>query len=382
MFKKVVLWLHKWLGIITGIVVFILSVTGCFYTFHDDLKLLVYPQKYIIQQQIDQASPLPLSELLHIAQGALGQEERVSRVDLYPAPDRTWVFRAQETDESAFGYWNYYVYYKRIFVNPYTGEVAAIENSKTEFFQLMLQMHLHLLLGKKYGHPVVGYSTAIFVLLLLSGIILWWPKKWKGKTLKRAIWLKTKVKWKRFNYDLHNVLGFYSFLLALILAITGLVFSFPEFKKGYTSFLNNFSTNDHAQIAQLKPLTSIDSMYTDPLDNALHYALAKHSRAGMMSIRLRSIEAPTVDIQIRHLEQRSGLFEWYYFNKKDLRIKEIKSSKSLAAGDKIASLNYDIHTGNIRGMLTKILAFFISLICASLPVTGYIIWWNKSRKIS
>ncbi len=328
--------------------------------------------------EADQSSPLPLSELLEIAQEALEKEETVSRVDLYPAPDRTWVFRAQETDEQAFGYWNYYVYYKRVFINPYTGEVTAIENSKTEFFQLMLQLHLHLLLGKKYGHPIVGYSTAIFAVTLLSGIVLWWPKKWKGKTLKRSIWFNIKTKWKRFNYDLHNVLGFYSFLLALAIAITGLVFSFPGFKMSYTTFLNSFSTGNQPLLSL--PQSPIDSIYIDPLDNALHYALEKHNDAGMMSIRLRSSNIPVLDIQVRLDEQRSGLFEWYYFDKNNLYIKEIKSSKSLSGGDKIASLNYDIHTGNIRGIWTKVLAFFVSLICAILPVTGYIIWWNKSRK--
>ena len=207
MFKTVILWLHKWLGIITGVVVFILSLTGSIYTFQDELKLWAYPEKYFISDTtIHSKTPLPLSTLLDSSQKSLKKNQKITRVDLYPSKNRTWVFRAIKTDEKAFGHWNYYRYYKRVFINPYTGQVQQVENSKTEFFQLVLQLHLNLLLGKQYGHPIVAWSTAIFVLILLSGIVLWWPKKWKGKNLKRSFWLDTKVKWKRLNHDLHNVI--------------------------------------------------------------------------------------------------------------------------------------------------------------------------------
>jgi len=51
------------------------------------------------------------------------------------------------------------------------------------------------------------------------------------------------------------------------------------------------------------------------------------------------------------------------------------------AADKLLRMNYDIHTGAILGLPGKILAFFASLICASLPVTGVYIWWGRRNKI-
>ncbi|QBQ43012.1 PepSY domain-containing protein [Sphingobacterium psychroaquaticum] len=376
--KKGILWLHKWLGILTGIVIVVVSLTGCLYTFQDELKLWVYPHKYYIAEQ--QGTPLPISELTAIAESQLPQGEKVSRIDVYPAKNRTWIFRALDTDEDAFGHWNYYRYYKRVFLNPYTGELRSIENSKTEFFQVVLQLHMNLLLGKKVGHAVVGYSTAIFVLILISGLVLWWPKKWKSKKLKRSFWIDRKVKWKRLNYDLHNVVGFYSLLLALVLAITGLVFTFPSFKKGYTTFFNTVLPYSKPTKPQVLPTSPVNLSRATPLDNALHYTLTQHPDAGIMSIRLRKKTAPEIDIQVRMSEQRSGDFKWYYFDQKTVEINQVKSSTTLQGGDKLQALNFDLHTGNIGGMGTKILAFIVSLCCASLPITGYIIWWNKSRK--
>jgi uncharacterized iron-regulated membrane protein len=43
-------------------------------------------------------------------------------------------------------------------------------------------------------------------------------------------------------------------------------------------------------------------------------------------------------------------------------------------------MNYDIHVGAIGGLTGKIIAFIASLVCASLPVTGFLIWWGKRRK--
>lgn len=378
MIKSSILWLHKWLGIITGIVVCILSLTGCIYTFQDEIKLWAYPEKYYIAHADNATAPLPLSTLLSNAQSSLENNQKITRVDLYPAKDRTWIFRAIKTDEEAFGHWNYFRYYKRVFINPYTGEVQQVENTKTEFFQLVLQLHLNLLLGKKYGHALVSWSTALFIIILLSGIVLWWPKKWKGKNFRRSFWVDTKVKWKRLNHDLHNVIGFYSLFIALAFAITGLAFAFPGFKKTYIDTFNLFQKE--ATSTKLPVPTPIPLAYEKFQDNALHYSLKNYPQAEMLSIRLKKETEPEIDIQIRRYEKRSGVFDWLYFDKKRAALKQIKSGENLRLGDKLGTLNYDIHTGSIGGLTTKIIAFTISLFCASLPITGYIIWLNKSKK--
>ncbi len=378
MIKSSILWLHKWLGIITGIVVCILSLTGCIYTFQDEIKLWAYPEKYYIAHADNATAPLPLSTLLSNAQSSLENNQKITRVDLYPAKDRTWIFRAIKTDEEAFGHWNYFRYYKRVFINPYTGEVQQVENTKTEFFQLVLQLHLNLLLGKKYGHALVSWSTALFIIILLSGIILWWPKKWKGKNFRRSFWVDTKVKWKRLNHDLHNVIGFYSLFIALAFAITGLAFAFPGFKKTYIDTFNLFQKE--ATSTKLPVPTPIPLAYEKFQDNALYYSLKNYPQAEMLSIRLKKETEPEIDIQIRRYEKRSGVFDWLYFDKKQAALKQIKSGENLRLGDKLGTLNYDIHTGSIGGLTTKIIAFTISLFCASLPITGYIIWLNKSKK--
>ena len=381
MIKKSVLWLHKWLGLIIGLIIFIISVTGCIYVFYDDLKTTIYPERYSIQDRVMPASmqALPLTELITIANNHLPKNEKVTRVDLYPAKNRTWVFRANKTDKSKILYNEYTVYYKRVFINPYNGKVQFVENTKYEFFQVLLQLHQTLLLGSKVGKTIVSVSTILFMILTISGVVLWWPKKWKKKLVKKAIWVDFSVKWKRLVYDLHNVLGFQTFLLALIVAYTGLIFAFPGLKKSTIQFFNTVSISSKNNNS-VQSSNKIILQPSNILNQSLTYALSKHPTADMMSIRLRDEEEKEQDVQVRLEKGKTSVFKWYYFDKSSGELTNLKSSKDQNLGDQIAGMNYDLHTGGIWGYPTKILAFIVSFICASLPVTGAIVWWNKRPK--
>ncbi|MDM1086546.1 PepSY-associated TM helix domain-containing protein [Myroides odoratimimus] len=381
--KKFMLWLHKWLGLITGIVIVIVSITGCIYAFHDDIKKIVYPSNFYIDDKDNlgdyNRETLSFSSLQSIAQQAVGEQYPVNRVDIYPAKDRTWVFRALKTDKHAIGYWNEVIYYKRIFVNPYTGTVQKVEDTKKEFFYVVLQLHRNLLLGSKIGGWVVGGSTVLFMVITITGLILWWPKKWKGKTFKRSFAFDFSVNWKRFNHDLHNLLGMYTFLLAIVIGMTGVLFAFPKFRSAVEITLNKVD-EDKFQIMEPTAFDTVPQITNNTLDNAVFYALDKFGYADMMSIRLSKDESHS--LQIRLEKDKTSKFEWLYFDKKsgEITMQTDHTYTSIALGTKVNSLNFDLHVGTIWGYPTKILAFIGSLIFASLPVTGLIIWLNKQKK--
>lgn len=377
MFKKKLLWLHKWLGLLSGLVVLIVSLTGCLTVFQDELQLMTHPEKFFIEKQnLQPSQTIALSQLISIAERKLNPGQKISRVDIFPQNNRTWIFRAIKTNKDAFFYSDFFTYYKRVFVNPYTGNVQVVENTKANFFQIVLQLHMNLLLGKKYGHVIVGFSTIFFAVLCLTGIVLWWPKKWKPKTIKNSFSINFKAKSKRLNYDLHKVLGFYSLLLALLFAFTGLVFAFPAFKKLISNQLNSLDRKEKQQLS----LPSIPQTAATVLDNGLNYVLAHHPNADQLSIRIEKDVSEPQDIQVRIEKNRTGVFYWYYFNQKSGQVEELKTSDNLQLGSRVTSLNYDLHVGSIGGIYTKVLAFFAALACASLPVTGFIIWLNKYNK--
>ncbi|QQU04793.1 PepSY-associated TM helix domain-containing protein [Myroides odoratus] len=381
--KKFLLWLHKWLGLFTGIIVVLVSLTGCIYVFHDDLKKIVYPDHFYLVNDKNETNTaaLPYSVIERLAQEAVGENYPINRVDIYPAKNRTWVFRALKTDKEAFGIGNEIVYYKRVFINPYTGQVQQVEDSKREFFYQVLQLHRNLWLGSKYGGWVVGGSTVLFLVISVTGIILWWPKKWKGKTFKRSFAFDFSVNWKRLNYDVHNLLGMYSFLLAILIGFTGILFAFPTFSKSVENTLNKV---DEAKFQVMEPTAFdfVDQVYSNTLDNAVQYVLQTFPSADMVSLRLGDKTSTEHNLQVRLEQDKTSKFEWIYFDKSTGQITSVQNHtyQSIALGSKVNSLKYDLHVGTIWGYPTKIMAFIGSLICASLPITGFVIWYNKSKK--
>jgi len=79
------------------------------------------------------------------------------------------------------------------------------------------------------GKLITGISTLVFLFILSTGIILWWPKT-KAK-LKQHLTIKWSG-WKRINHDLHIVIGFYCAIFLFAFAFTGLAWSFEWFNNG------------------------------------------------------------------------------------------------------------------------------------------------------
>src|SRR5690606_24186558 len=102
-----------------------------------------------------------------------------------------------------------------VYVDPYTGKVLKVDGT-IYFFFVTAHLHASLLAGTAGGW-IVAIATIIFVISCITGLVLWWPKKWNKTTRKASFTIKWKARFKRLNYDLHNVYGFYSLLICFIL---------------------------------------------------------------------------------------------------------------------------------------------------------------------
>jgi uncharacterized iron-regulated membrane protein len=375
MLRKLFFSVHKWLGLATGVIVLIVSITGCINVFADEFREFFYPDRFFSGQVVSQPV-MNFSDLRKNAQKALGPEYKLSRCEVYPEPGRNWIFRATSTDPKGFGHWNYYKYYYRIYINPHTGRVVHVEDTRNEFFQLVLNIHMNLLLGKPVGGVITGISCLTFLALLLSGLFLWWPKKWKVKNFKKGLLLKANASSKRRNYDLHNVLGFYTLVPAMLICITGLVFAFEWADNAVQYAVNGGRTVEKRTI----PLSSPNEGYRpEAIDGTVATLLRLHPQADVFSIRFRDKTTDPLDVQVRLAEKRTHLFKWYYFDRNSGKLLLKYGHEDVKGGEKFRSMNYDLHTGAFSGLPTKLLAFFVSLICASLPVTGFMIWYNRTK---
>ncbi len=376
MLRKIFFWLHKWLGLITGLVVLIVALTGCINVFSDELKEYFYHNRYYVEPETNR-NTLNFSEMRAQAQKALGPGIKITRCEIYPAKGHTWIFRASQTDKKGIGYWNYYKYYYRVYINPYNGKVVHVEDTRNEFFQLVLSLHMNLLLGDTVGGMVTGISALCFFVLLLSGLILWFPRKWKAKAFKKGLAFKRRAGIKRLLYDLHNVSGFYVLVPATLICVTGLVFAFPWADQS-VQFLANGGKKVEKRVIPLS--TPNETYHPQSTDSAITHLLHVHPQADVLSIRFREKNTDPMDVQVRLAKNRTHVFEWYYFDRNNGKLLMRYGDKDVQGGEKFRTMNYDLHTGAFAGIPTKLLAFFVSLICAAMPVTGFLLWYNKGKK--
>lgn len=376
--KKLSAVLHLWLGLISGIIVFIVSLTGCIFVFEEDIFNLTH--KELIYVEAESREVKPLSTLLAAAQNVLDKKKRISSIEVVNDPQRSYLFTASKGDKKAKNVWTYFQqmkYYEEVYVNPYTGAVLGTVDRKYEFFNIVRRIHQNLLLPYEIGSLIVGSSCLMFLVLLITGFVLWIPKTKNG--WKQRFSIKWNAKWRRVNYDAHNVGGFYVLPIAVLLVTTGLVWSFDWWEDGIYRILGS---KERPKLTIEQPAVTGDTTARENLlDKVFHAALDKKIDFSMLTLSVPEKEKSPY-LLFMETNRNSGWREsnyYFYHNKTGEQYGQIlQEDKSL--GLKWRNSNYDIHTGGIYGMTTKILAFLASLFCATLPVTGFYIWWGKRNK--
>jgi len=252
--------------------------------------------------------------------------------------------------------------------------------------------HRFFWLPQKIGSPVVGTACIIFLITLVTGLIWWYPQKWTKKTRHKSFKIKWNANWKRLNIELHNVLGFYSLVFIFILTVTGVVFTFEWFGNGVYKALTWKQREIVKQYAPYSDTTLINKPpLVKPEDKIWNIAMQKHGeKFGRMIIGLPEKNKETYEVDVFFgdgtliYDRVSYFYDQYTLKSVKLNNAAGKPYQQLSTGEKVFKMDIDIHTGQILGLPTNILAFIACMIGASLPVTGFIIWynrkWGKKRK--
>ena len=357
--------IHLWLGLTTGLVVFLLGITGAIYCFAPELQNLQY---YRIVKE-ENRTFLPPSQLQHIAENHLPGKSP-QRI-YYDARDKAVMVLFSKKDEYSYS----------IFINPYSGQVLKVRDNEKDFLSVVLQLHRTLLIP--YGHEIIRWSTVIFIVMLISGIVLWWPKN--KRTAKQGFKIMWRAHPKRLNYDLHKVLGFYITWIVIFTALTGLMFAF----EGFSNFIYK-TTGANRSLIQKKPPLS-DTTWTGESQSAAidfvwrqvqpqmyeKYAsvmfVLPAAKNGSILVRANPEKGSIYKSDFRYFDQYTGgeipgAYVWGQYH------------DAQTTADYIRRMNYDIHTGAIFGLPGRIALFFVALVVASLPITGFYFWWGKKYK--
>lgn len=371
--KKIIRKLHLWMGLISGPIIFILGVTGCILAFEKEIQHLLDRENRIETN----TQRFPLSQIGGNVQRYLGKKKQISSLEISADPQQAWRFRTfQEDENDGIWYWNEKSYYESVFVNPYSNKILGLENSEFSFFRVILYLHWSLLLKTSIGQPIVGIATLLYFLSLVSGLFLWWPKNKTTAKKRFAFKWKSTTGIRRKIYDLHSILGFYLVSIGVTLAFTGMVWAFPWLNKAIQSVLSEQGAKELSlpqNVAAKNPETA------DPLEELYCQVTRETSLAkGYAFYFPKSADNPHITtVAIFDKSHQSIVFT---ANKYTGKIVGRVSFSDKDSAQKFEDLNYDIHLGLILGIPGKIIVFIASLLSASLPVTGFLIWYKRKKK--
>jgi len=365
--KKILNKLHLWLGLSSGLVVFIVAVTGCIYAFQSEIQDLTQSYRFVEPQNSPVLTPTQIWEKADVA-----LPNKHLHAVLYPTSGRA-------AQAIYFSFEEEYYYF--VYVNPYTGNVLKVKDEYADFFRIVLDGHFYLWLPPEIGQPVVASFTLVFLFMVISGLILWWPKK---KNLKQSMKIKWSARWRRKNYDMHQVLGFYVMTFALVFAVTGLVWGFLWFRDGVY-----FATSGGEKFVEYyTPASDSTQIYQGEipvLDAVWMKMTAENPSADWVEVHTPDYEGAAIAANSNPDASTYWKSDYRYFDQNTLEELPVEHFYNrfdeASVADKIMRMNYDVHVGAIAGLPGKILAFCLSAIIASLPVTGFLIWWGRRKKV-
>lgn len=323
---KLALRIHRWLALPFGLIISLLCLSGALLLFQDEIVHALNADKYHLT---------PSAGMQHLA-----DDELQRRVEEQLPPGQ--ILMAIEVSDVADAPANAVIAgmgRADFLVNPYTGEVYGTPTG-IEFFEGVRSLHRFLFDtpdgaqrgALTVGRAVVGLTAVAMTLILLTGVFLWWPRN--RKMLPGRLTVSTRKGIRRFVYDSHVSLGIYAAVFLLLMSLTGPAWTFGWYKNAAMT-VTGFSEC---------PTDGQTAVYPAPIARP-------DGHSGAIDV---SQEHAT---KVRHLHT---------------------AAQPHSAG--FHQFLQNLHFGRWGGLLTRVLYLLAALIGASLPWTGYYLWWKRSHR--
>lgn len=399
--KKIFRKIHLWLSVPFGLIITLVCFSGAMLVFENEVNEWFRRDLYYVETVKE--SPLPMDKLLEKVATTLPDSVAVTGVSISSDPGRAYQVSLSKPRRAS------------LYVDQYTGEVKG-KSERSGFFMFMFRMHRWLLdsmnpgnEGIFWGKMIVGVSTLLLVFVLISGIVIWWPRT--RKALKNSLKITATKGWRRFWYDLHVAGGMYALIFLLAMALTGLTWSFPWYR---TAFYKVFGVEVQQRAAQgheqkgdaqkrntklaahrekkregnevrkgersRRPENNHSDMYSVTSPFVYWQEIYDKLRRQNPEYKQISISSGTASVSFNRFgNQRAS--DRYSFNTDNGEFTETSLYQHQDKSGKIRGWIYSVHVGNWGGMFTRILTFIAALLGSALPLTGYYLWIKRLIKV-
>ena len=385
--KKALRKIHLWLSVPTGIIITLVCFSGAMLVFEKEITEAIKPELYFVKEA--KGEPIPMQQLMEKVEETLPDSVSISGVTVFADSTRTYQVSLSKPRRAS------------IYVNQYTGEVTG-RSERLPFFNTMFHLHRWLLGSSTgVGKLLTGICTLVLVFILITGILMWLTNR--NKPLKASLAIHVTKGWGRFWHDLHVAGGIYTTIFLLAMALTGLTWSFSWYRTGFYACFGvessekggahgeggnshgegrgsrgegRYSHGDGRNNHEGKRGEGRGFHRRSPYrhwDDVLNEVALKNP--GYQQITLKPEVAEVVPEG--RLSMRAA--DKYSYDRRSGEITDVQLYSAGKKDTKVRSGVYMVHTGSWGGIITRILNFLAAFIGATLPLTGYWLWFRRKR---
>ena len=343
--KKFLLTVHLYIGLCAAFFLICISLSGAIIAFEPELNHVFHPQ-------LTDVTPIGPQLNWDVFRARVEQQSpgwKLIRFYFPDQPDRSTYVRLRDVATHKI---------RHVYVNQYTGQVLGSTEDGSNWILKVHDLHVNFLSGKA-GNQIVMWSTVGLLLLSLTGIVLWWPRKVYRFHRKSVL--------PRLNRDLHLSLGFWSSLAMFAFAVTGLGL--------------------HYQTGKLLDLLNTPRAATrlpghgNSIEGMLATAREALPSAAIPRLLLSEKKGDPVFLYMRFPEDKTPAGRSFVtLDPKTGAVLSVGSSRTAPLMQTaLVQWTREIHTGTLFGLPSKILAVCFALMLTVLALTGPLMWFNKWR---
>ena len=354
--RRALFQIHLWIGVLVGLYVFIVCLTGAALVFRIDLQKAWHPELFTPSAAGPQVEAATVMERLRTAY----PQGRLAGVDAPTSVRPTYLAYVSSGNR-----------FLTLLVDPVNARVLG-ELPDRSLVKTVQELHFDLLAGRT-GRIVNGVGGLLLLALCVTGLVIWWPgiANWK-----RAFTVDLRRSWKRVNWDLHSAAGIWTGAIIAMWAVTGVYFAFPGPFRTAVNWVSPVTVTRAPQSAPRGADGAPPPAWRELIDEAQRHAPGQHvarvvvpsnERNAFLVLFSGAQPTPvgTTELTAVYLDQFSG------------RLLTAPPRAERSAGDVIMAWVGPLHVGSFGGLGVKIAWLLLGLSPPLLFVTGFLMWWTR-----
>ncbi|MBR8835870.1 MAG: PepSY domain-containing protein [Stigonema ocellatum SAG 48.90 = DSM 106950] len=350
-----VLTIHRSIGVVLGLVLLVIGLTGSTLVFYRELDQLLNPQ---LMQVVAQGKRLSPEVVLNTVRTTF-PDMKLNTIILPRTSEGVYKVGLSSNSDELID----------VFVNPYSGVILGSQQWGHTLMSFIYTIHNSLLV-KEVGDQFVGVCGLLLLVLVVSGLAVW--PGWRKPSL--GFWIRWKAPVPLLTYDLHKVAGFLSAVFLLLIASTGAAMVFSSQFESVTYWLTH--------TPKLTP--PVSTAVVDQVPLRLEEILLTADAAlpeGQTTLVVLPHQPNDVFEVSKKLPQDTDVYgrSQVYIDQYSGKVLQVDNALKAPLASRISNALLSLHNGGYGGLGLRCLYVLVGLVPSALSITSFFMWCNRNR---